>query len=275
VVAVVARIRVDEQLEVVVAGRDAPVHELVAHSAPGGDPARLSEAKAGSHLEYDGVDDAHASHADERRCEQVVVAHELPSLAGRVRSRGVGRAVARLEPHQTPAAGHDVERAHEIRQRPVGQPGPVRGRRDHARNGLPVVAAHVRQRIARVPEQLVELTDPCRGAHPHEQAVFGGQRLKRLAGERSRQHEEAAGQPDVRPRVPRPDGPHRDPLVLGVAHERDQLFQAVRLAELERLARLVARVVVPGGSERAPYQPTLLRSWVRTQAQALAVATNW
>ena len=143
--AVLARVRVEEQLVVVVlvelARRQLPPHLL-----PGADHAALAQPELAPHLQHERVDDAHAAHAAHRAVEQLVVLDERAVVADPpAEGLGVGDPFLGLHTHQL-AAGHDqVEGANGVRERAERDPRAVRGGGHHARDRLRVVAAHVRE----------------------------------------------------------------------------------------------------------------------------------
>ena len=120
-----------------------------------------------------------AEHADaaHRGQEGPLVLDQAPRVTvGSGEGGRIGGAVGRLDPHHLAAGDDEVERAHEVRERPPAQAGAVRGGRDDAGDRLGVVAAHVRQREALAVERGVEGAHGRPAQHSHEPPSGGSGR---------------------------------------------------------------------------------------------------
>ena len=246
VLAVAAGIRVDVDLEMPVAGQRGG--QVGAHPRPRAQLADLGEPVRVGHRERDRVHHAHAAHADDRGGERVVVLVQLPVRVLARERRRVGGAGRGLDPVHARVGGDEVERAHVVGQRAEREARPVRGGRDHARDRLGVVAAHLQQRPLALGQHLVELPDPHAGLDALERLAVpvGAQAVDReRPGQAVGLDEVALGERDVRPRVPGADGADRGAVAHRGRHDLLELVEPPGLVDAQRLDRLVARVVAP------------------------------
>ena len=208
------------------------VGQLAARPPPRAHDAPLAQPELGPHLQDERVDHAHAAHAADRGGEDLVVLLERPRLAVSCGERlRVGDARRRARPGPS-SRGHDeVEGAHGVREGAELDARAVGRGRHHARDRLPVVAAHVAQRQAAGRRAGVELSHAGAGTHTHEPRLLASARPQRpvveleQAAHRVRLEHEAVGQRDVRPRVSGPNGAHGSAPALGVADELHQLLR--------------------------------------------------
>src|SRR5207248_8990704 len=148
---------------------------------------------------------------------------------------------------------HDVERAREVVERAEGDARAAGGGRDHARDGLVVVAAHVREGQPVRVEVGVELADANAGLGADEAPLGpGGAKEVRLAGGNAREpvgpQEEAGRERDVGPRMARADRADGHPGPLRLAHDLRDLVDRLRSVDPQRIDGLVAEMVPPGGA---------------------------